>query len=182
MKNNIFDNKYLKPNKDVVLGKPETSRLICLLDPYFGQKNVVAFVTSILRDPKKQLEIIISYAKKLNLPVNFTSDDVNKKENEYYVWQSTWSKLLNRGIIVSPPIPAICLEDYYVGKENRKGKLINASPHFTGYAFDISGNNLNKIVEVLEFSKENNNEIKKLMKKYLIEHNNNCVHVDVNST
>lgn len=178
---NPFENKWLRLHKDVMLGTETTSFVICLLDKYFERAKTVAYVTSILRDPVKQLQIIIDYAKKYKLPVNFTKTDVDTKTNaRYYVWQHTWSKLLSLGVIISPPRPAICLEDYIVGGVNKKGAIIMPSPHFTGKAFDIGGGKegvLNKL-EILK-NAMSDQEIRSLIKRYLIEHNNNCIHIDV---
>lgn len=178
MRVDIFSNRWLVVKKGVKEGSFETSQVIVFLDRFF--ESCKSYVTSILRDPKDQLRIIIDYAKKLKVPVDFTENDFDVKIGDRYIWQKTWSRLLNLGVIISPPRPAVCLEDYIRGGVNMKGKVINASPHFTGYAFDISGQNLDKIIKVIEKAKLEDQNLKILIKNYLVEHNNNCVHVDVN--
>lgn len=175
----IFKNKYLIVKRDVQLGSIETSKTIYLLDKFFGEEKYVAYVTSILRDPIKQLDLIISYAKKYNISVNFSKTDVDTKIGDLYIWQDVWSRLLEIGVIISPPRDAICLRDYIRNGINKKGQLIKASPHFTGYSFDIAGN-LTKIVGILNKAKSQDNALKFLIKNYLVEHQNGCIHVDVN--
>jgi hypothetical protein len=139
-------NKFLILNKGVVL-TPIIEPVIVALDEYFAAFNHVANVTSGLRNPDSQLKIIRDYLAKKGLKAAHNDAfiyDVDKKINdstygEIYAWQLGWSKLLNIGVIINPPIAAICLMDYIRSGVNKKGNLIHGSPHFKGTAFDIGG-------------------------------------------
>lgn len=95
-----------------------------------------------------------------------------------YGWQLLWSKLLNIGIIINPPIEAEVLFDYISGGVNKKGITIKESVHSKGLAFDISGgedhdpsNELARVKQALEAKLPG-------LKGYTLERKNNCLHVD----
>lgn len=155
-----------------------TDKVIEKLHPYF--KNIIATITSVLRDEKDQLRIITELGIKYNLlkhneTLNMSDLDIfNGKP--YFKWQIIWSKLLNLKIIVSPPIRAICLLDYIrPNGENMKGKYINPSPHYYGNSFDISGPDINSIYHAVLLAQKDGIGIKNV----LLERNNNAVHVDI---
>lgn len=178
------DNKFLIVKKGVVLTE-DIDPVIHELDAYFKAANVFAVVTSGLRDAAAQLRIIRSALTTRGIAKDYQDafDDIGKKieyeGEEVYAWQPGWSKLLNIGYIVNPPYPAKVLMDYIRpgSTENKKGKIIGATPHATGLAFDVGGgaNGLNDEIKVIESAK---GKIKGL-KGYLIERNNNAIHVDV---
>lgn len=187
IKMTAYNNKFLKVNKSVVL-TTTIEPVIIALDKYFEAEGKVAFVTSGLRDATSQLSIIRGYLAKTGLdkkyPEAITCQLNDKKQfgtKMIYAWQEGWSALLNKGIIINPPLPAECLMDYFRNGKNKKGQIIGSSPHFNGTAFDIGGG-----VDGVEGSVTNEWRIiskaladkVKGLKGLLLERNNNCVHVD----
>ncbi len=141
-----IDNKFLIVKPGVVL-TPVIEPVIARLDEYFKRANKVAYVTSGKRNPDGQLTIIRNYLENKGLkdgyPEAFTGgvDDklTHPKFGAIYNWQLGWSKLLNIGVIISPARTAACLMDYMRNGINKKGLMINGSPHFAGTAFDVGG-------------------------------------------
>lgn len=170
--------------KDGVILTEHIRPVISALDEYFEKANVTAWVTSGLRRPEDQLRIIRNELNRRGLSQYYQDafEDIGKKitfeGEEVYGWQPGWSKLLSVGFIVNPPYPAKCLMDYFRpgSDENRKGKIIGDSPHTRGTAFDISGgaDGLKNETEVVHKAM---GKVKGL-KGYLIERNQNCLHVD----
>lgn len=170
---------------DGVKKTPAIVRSAELLDAYFDGEP--SWITSGLRLPSDQIEIIIQKLKRHNLYNDFpelgTFDgfDLEHKfehEGEYiYWWQRGWSRLLNVSDIVNPPYPAIVLYDYFRpgSQENKKGKLIDISPHQRGIAFDIGGGErlLDKAKCVMRANQEN----KCFITDYLVERVNNAIHI-----
>lgn len=177
-------NKFLLIKDGVVLTE-HIRPVIERLDPFFEAANLIAWVTSGLRRPEDQLRIIRNELNRRELSQFFQDafDDIGKKIDykgeEVYAWQLGWSKLLNEGFIVNPPYPAVALMDYFRpgSKENRKGKMIGDSPHTRGTAFDISGGKDGVTNEAIVLEHAMKAEVQGL-KGYLIERNQNCVHVD----
>jgi hypothetical protein len=140
------ENQFLIVNKGVVM-TPIIEPVIVALDEYFREANKKAYVTSGLRNPESQLTIIRSYLKNKGYEKHFPDAfayEVDKmvedpKHGEIYAWQLGWSKLLNIGVIINPPKLSYPLMDYFRNGINKKGVLINGSPHFKGTAFDIGG-------------------------------------------
>lgn len=185
------ENKWLtlKPGATVVL-TTIMEPVICLLDPWFEKFNHHAFVTSGKRTVEEQLDTVKKYARLHNVDVEFPNilkAELNAKQQlagkSVYQWQPAWSRLLNMGVIIAPPIDAECLFDYYHPNHpgiNKKGLVIKASEHYCTTdvnPFDIGGaadgvNNEKVIVAAALNSKEIPGMI-----DYLIERNNNCVHV-----
>jgi len=179
------DNKFLKVRDGVVL-TPVIEPVIIALDKYFEKANCIAWVTSGLRSADDQLRIIRNELIKRKLDVKY-SDAISKGVNDkiihdgksIYAWQLGWSALLNAGFIVNPPMPAICLMDYISNGVNKKGMLINASPHFNGTAFNVGGGpdgiSGTVINELAIIQKALNDKLKGL-KSILAERNNNAIH------
>lgn len=179
------DNKFLKLRDGVIL-TPATEPVIIALDKYFEKANTVAWVTSVKRTADDQLRIIRGELVKRKMDTKYpdaiskgVNDKVTVDGKQYYAWQWGWSALLNVGFIVNPPIASICLMDYISGGVNKKGQLINTSPHIAGLAFNvgggadgISGNVTNELAII---QKALDDKLKGL-KSILAERNNNAVH------
>lgn len=177
------DNKFLKVLPTVVL-TPVIEPVIIALDPYFEKAGLTAVVTSGKRDEEGQLRIIREYLKEKGLQAKYPetmTGDVNSKitweGQEVYSWQPGWSALLNAGIIINPPIRAICLLNYVNSQGvNRKGQFIEASNHIPGKAFNVGGgtNGLNdEVAVIIEAIKH----IPQIV-SYVVERNNNALHIN----
>ena len=181
-------NKFLKIKEGVIL-TPVIEPVIIALDKYFEAANCPARVTSGLRLAEDQLRIIRGYIASKGLSNQYL-DAINKglkdkiefNGQQVYAWQPGWSALLNKGVIINPPIAAICLMDY-INKYgvNRKGQIIQTSVHFKGIAFDIGGGpdgisgTITNELSVLQKAKADN---LKGLKGFLPERENNALHCD----
>lgn len=193
-----LQNKWLVVREGVIL-TDVIDPVILQLDPFFEQAQLKAFVTSGLRDAQHQLGIILNLADKNSLneelfyngligsPIDFKVKWSSAPLQNTYWWQPIWSALLNRGVIVNPPLAAETLMDYYRKDEltgklvlyKSAGYLIQPSPHFNGTAFDVGGGNdkdiSNELAVIREATKDGGI---KGFKGLVVERNNNCVHVD----
>ena len=122
------------------------------------------------------------------------------KELQVYLWQQSWSALLMKGIVVNPPLAAVCLEHYIrPTSEDMFMKIMYASPHikelptaeqikdgdFVPCPIDFSaridrGTNaervdLNGVVEILTTAKKAGAGIRFIKP----EPQNVCVHIDL---
>jgi hypothetical protein len=172
MKWTAYSNKNLLVPETVGLNERLNS-VLCAIDKYWppaGEK-----VTSGTRSPEDSLRIIRTYLKSKDLarlyPEALTCKIDAKATTGWYVWQNAWSHLLNKGVIINPPLPAECLMDYMRDGVNRKGRVIGQSPHIRGTAFDISGTDSLTIVKRLVEDK--------MIRGYLLERENNCIHCDI---
>ena len=169
---------------------PSISRTLELMDKYFdGEPSVI---TSGLRTQQDQISIIMQKLIRHKKDVEFKefvwgveqrshpadTVHVDELDRDLFWWQRAWSRLLNMGDIVNPPLPAEVLFDYYRpgSTNNKKGEIIQISPHQRGLAFDIGGGDdlLGKskcVVKAVE-SREC------FISNFLIEKINNAVHVD----
>jgi hypothetical protein len=181
-KNNVF----LKVKPGVVL-TPVIEPVICEMESDFKKANLYAFVTSGLRDAYSQLAIVKKYLKVKGLdklyPETMACTNPTDMYGGHYVWQLAWSHLLNVGVIINPPLAAVCLMDYYGpnGKgSNRKGKVIGQTPHAKGISFDIggAGGEDSTIKDELVVVKAAFKRKLKGMISFLPEHNNNAIHID----
>lgn len=177
-------NKFLIVWEGVVLN-PLLDGIIHRLDPVFEKAGRIAYVTSGVRLPEDQLRIIRYYVKRNGIQDEFIANAtvtgmVDWNARRIFGWQLAWSKLLNAGVIINPPVAAQCLLDY-VNKAgvNKKGQIIPPSVHFRGMAFDIGGgsNSIADETEILTAAMAGGAfpEIKGLVP----ERENNCLHVDV---
>lgn len=185
---NPENNKFLRLKPGVVRTYA-TDIVIVKLDPYFEEKNHVAYVTSILRLPEDQLRIIQAYAKQYGVDKEFPeviNCEVNSKLlvniQEVYKWQRAWSRLLNKGVIINPPIAAECLFDYYKNGVNKKGEIIQPSTHFYGTAMDIGGmggedKTPNDELEIISGAMARDQNLG--ITSFLLERQNNCLHCNV---
>ena len=175
------NNKWLIVNEGVAL-TASIEPVIVALDKYFEKHNLKAFVTSGLRDPKDQLNVIRQYLRRKGLDVKYPDAMAcaveDKNADGSYVWQMAWSNLLSVGLIINPPLRAICLMDYIRNGKNRKGQWINQTPHASGKSFDIGGG-ANKIFDEAVVLDEalGEGQIPGL-KGILKEGENNAIHID----
>lgn len=180
-----LSNTHLVVNRSVELTE-HIDPVIADLDIYFSSENLHARVTSGKRNPESQLRIIRTALVNNRLADHYQEafEDINSRTiwegKDVYSWQPGWSKLLNIGFIVNPPLPAVCLMDYYRpgSTTNRKGQVINPSPHFNGTAFDISGGADGIGREAAVIAKAFGEKKVRGLRGYLLERNQNCVHVD----
>jgi hypothetical protein len=178
------ENEFLIVGPGVIL-TPTIEPVIVGLDDYYRAENKKAYVTSGLRYPLNQLQIIRSYIEKKGLKAQFPelfTKGVNDKiiHDEFgliYTWQMGWSKLLNIGVIINPPIAAACLMDYIRNGINKKGLVIQGSPHFKGSAFDIGGGPNGITDELGPIQKAQADKLPGLV-GILPERENNAIHVD----
>jgi hypothetical protein len=181
-----MQNKYLILGRSVIR-TPATDPIIARLDPYFGAADHQAFITSVLRDPAAQLRLIQDFCRVKNIAKDYCEvltatigGMMQWNGRSVYEWQPGWSRLLNIGLIVSPPRPAEALLDYFKDGINKKGLIIPASEHFLGTAFDISGRGgLNPTIEdeikVVKTAMTTDPNLG--IRNYTIERNNNCLHI-----
>lgn len=182
---NAEDNKFLRVKNKSVLLNEIIEPVIVYLDKYFEAANLKATVTSGERTSECQLDIIRQYAIRYKVDEEYPDildcsvlgktivDGV-----KYFAWQHAWSRLLNLGVIINPPLPAKCLFDYWRGSVNKKGTIIGYSPHYWGKAFDIGGGLDHDISNEIEVVQKALNDKVQGLKGYLAERKNNCVHVD----
>lgn len=178
--------KWLK-YQDNVKKTPAIARAVDLLDPYF--EGEPSEISSGWRAPEDQLRIIMEKAERHKIENDFdefkrqgfTFPDVvvSIDGKPLFWWQRTWSKLLSIGDIVNPPIPAECLFDYVRpgDTENKKGTIIQISPHQRGLAFDVAGGQ--SLTEKAKRVMHAKQEGLAFIQNFLVEHVNNAVHVDV---
>lgn len=162
-----------------VVRTPETDKVICNLDARFAMKGIRGTVTSIKRTAEKQLEIIKDLCDDHKVRIDAdckVKDQVMFGSRLVYAWQVAWSRLLNKGVIVNPPLAAEVLFDYFVGGENRIGKIIQPSPHFKGKSFDIGARD--NFDEKLDVVKEASKDRSCGIRAVTVERKNNCIHVD----
>lgn len=179
-------NIYLIVKPGVVL-TPVIDTVIAGAEYFFKEAELFAFVTSGLRDAHDQLRIVKNYLKVKGLnklyPQVMACNNPMDKAGQYYVWQLAWSHLLNAGVVINPPLAAECLMDYYgpTGKgPNKKGKIINQTPHANGVCFDIGGAGgedatIKDELEVMQYAMKVGIPG---LENILPEHNNNCIHCD----
>jgi hypothetical protein len=179
-----YQNKnLLVPNKDGFKFQGREYRKIELtleldlvlynIDKYWPPVSEI--VTSGVRVPEDSLRIIRQYLTSKSLakqyPEAMSCQILEKYSNGQYLWQMGWSALLNKGVIINPPMAAICLMDYIRDGINKKGQIIGQSPHVKKKAFDLSGTDSLVIVKRLVEDK--------MIKSYLLERENNCIHCDI---
>lgn len=181
-----YDNRWLTVGKHSgVRLTPIIEPVIIALDPFFEAAGLKAVVTSGERTSGDQLAIIRKYATMYNVEKEFpeilTCGVLDKIDfgpsGKIATWQRAWSRLLNKGIIVNPPLPAACLFDYVREGVNKKGQVINHSPHYYGKAFDIGGGIDHDPTNELSVIKAAMGHVKGL-KGYLLERKQNCLHID----
>lgn len=178
-----INNKFLLVRPGVILTE-HIDPVIFALDEYFKQANLKSYVTSGLRQSEDQLRIIRTELTRRGLAGEFQEafESITSKTKfegeEVYCWQPGWSKLLNLGFIVNPPYTAKVLMDYFRpgSTSNSKGRTIGQSPHTSGRAFDIGGGP-DGLANELKVIEQANGKVKGL-KGYLLERNQNCLHVD----
>ncbi len=179
----VAQNKFLKVKRGVMLNEV-IEPVIAYLDFEFEAGRVYGLVTRGESGAEEQLEIIRDYAATYGIQEEFPEiissrvmEKMNYDDKKIYTWQRAWSRLLHQGIIISPPMRAVCLFDYLLPSgENMKGKEMGISQHFFGKAFDIeSPSCLVKVMEVLSIAIE-----KKLpgLKSFSQERAGGCLHIN----
>ena len=166
---------------------PAITRTVELLEPYFEKES--SEITSGLRSPEDQIRIIAEKMKRYGIYEDFPEFDLHRdsdpgfgievEDEVLYFWQRGWSKLLNIGDIINPPLAAKCIYDYFRpgNQENKKGNIIQISPHQRGLAFDIGGgtNLMEKAKRVMRAYQEGH----AFITDYLQERINNAIHIGV---
>jgi len=178
------ENKFLIVKDNVKLND-KLDAAIVKFDKVFEKANHKAYVTSGIRTAEDQLRIIKDYCTRKGIKDDFIKDakvdsKVQYDNEEIYSWQLAWSKLLNAGIIINPPIKAKLLLSY-IGKngKERKGDYFNPSPHFFERSFDIGGgadsieNEKDIVIEAIK-----KGELA-MVKSFVVERQNNCLHIDI---
>lgn len=180
-------NKFLRVRPDVVLTEI-TEPVVCALDPFFGEKEHYGWVTSGKRDVEKQLAIIKNYAHLKTVDKEFPDvlgvglyDKVTygPKEMEVFAWQPAWSRLLQDGVMISPPITCAALFDYVHPTKGliTAGTVRPASEHFCEgpiHCFDIGGaSGLKEEIIIVTGAKQ---QIPAIV-DFLIEHENDALHI-----
>ena len=159
-----------------------TDPVIAKLQVIFTEKKFTAWVTSILRTPGAQLNLITRDAQDHGIiPKNKTlnmGDTMIFNGKTYPIWQVVWSTLLNKGVIINPPVSAIVLMDYIRDGVNKKGWVIPPSPHSSGKAFDIGGFNAENTIDAC-FALLTSVKEQVGIKDILLEPVNHCCHSDV---
>lgn len=178
------ENKFLIVKSGVKM-TDEAEPTICALDKCFEEAGKKGLVTSVLRDSDDQLEIVRMYLKNKGLKDKYSDaftkglhDKVSSDHGEIYSWQLGWSNLLNIGVIINPPLEAICLLDYIRDGVNKKWKLIHMTPHVTRRCVDIGGRE-NGVMDELAIVKKAMVDKKIFIRGYLLERENNCLHLDI---
>lgn len=181
----IDENNFLLIRRGVRLTST-IEPVIIALDKYFAEVELTAWVTSGERTLGDQLAIIRQYSSRYGVDKEFkeilTCDVMDKIDfgngKKIFTWQRAWSRLLNIGVIVNPPLPAKPLFDYIRNGVNRKGIEIGYSPHYYGKAFDVGGGLDHNIANELAVIEKAFKDGLKGMKGFLAERKNNAIHVD----
>lgn len=180
----VFKNEWLMVRRGVRM-TPHIEPVILALDAYFKDANLKATVTSGERTSGDQLTIIRNYSETFKVDVEFPEiktcgvlDKIDFGTEKIFTWARAWSRLLNKGIIINPPLDAKCLFDYIRDGKNKKCQIIGKSPHYYGKAFDIGGGMDHDPTNELEVIKGAMGKVRGL-KGYLLERKQNCLHVDV---
>lgn len=169
------NNKYLKVKEKVVLTEL-LDNAIFKLDNYF--KDYPRYVTSGLRSKSAQMRIILEKAKFKSMHCLFDERDYDLKVSDIYIWQSTWSRLLDMGYIINPPNTA-----KYIGDNLKyKGRVIQVSTHIEpGNAFDIGaskGIEMDTVQGIINYAMTK----EQCIKSFKTEDVNNCFHINIKET
>lgn len=175
--------------RDGVQTTPTIVRAAEAIDPFF--EGETSYITSGLRTAEEQLQIIVEKVERYGVGGAFeeyqlmagNAPDAKLKVDgkELYWWQRAWSKLLNIGDIVNPPLPAEVLFDYFPPgsyvRINKKGQIIGISVHMKGHAIDIGGGpNLHEKAKRVLHAHQSG---KAFIQSFLIERVNNAVHINL---
>ncbi len=167
------ENKNLIVKKGVLLSD-KLDECIFKLDYYF--RDYPREVTSGLRTKDGQLKEIIKKANEEHLAIVFCQYDFDCQESGIYIWQATWSKLLDKGYIINPPNTA-----KYIG-DNPKyvGRTIQVSTHIDpGNAFDVGAPTQlerDNIAGIINFAMAKEPG---LIRSFTEEPKNGCFHINI---
>jgi hypothetical protein len=140
--------EYEMLERESLGGHPNRRLSYIMLKPYLPPGTRM---TSGYREPQKQLDLIVRFARNFNIPV-----PANVSVEDESSWQGIWQAVRARGIIIASP---------------------TTTPHGREEAvFDLSGADLDAINQGLLRAKD-----KGLItyRNIIIERKNNCVHVEV---
>lgn len=175
------NNQWLIVNPDVKM-TPIIEPVIIGMEEICKRLGIKMYVTAGERDSVDQLNTVRKYCKRYKVDAEFpeilTCKFTDKLADGTYTWQKPWSRLLNTGIIINPPMPAICLFDYIRDGVNKKGKQIGHSPHYYKRAYDVGGGIDHDITNELPVVQLAMKEKLPGLVGYLPERKNNCIHID----
>ena len=196
----------VKKNDSVQLDPYQQWIINTWIDPLLP--DLIGVVTRAHVDPQGQLDVIAMYADRLGVRYPEFSDhdvhnmcdvEINGVIEHTYGWRRTWGALLNRGIIINPPLASIVPFDYVRDGVNKKGTLILGSPHikplnedpkvkpcpmdFSAKFYELKDTKRERVIlldikhteALLHQAKLNGAPIRNIV----VEHNNGCVHVDM---
>ena len=182
------NNKYLTVQNGVKLTE-SLDKVIFTLDDYFKDKEYQ--VSSGLRSKNSQLHIICKIAKEKKIPIFFNENDYDMKVDGIYIWQVTWSKLLDLGFVINPPNTA----EYIGDNPSYKGRVLQVSTHIIpGNAFDISKyyqdictfqtKDLDTVSDIITYAIADwkNKGMQQLIKSVKPEPKNRCFHINTKET
>jgi hypothetical protein len=159
---------------------------IAQLDAAYKDRNISGLVSSGLRTPERQVDVIRGLAKDAGLEFDYL-DSMNLNSTTSYSgavvfqWQIVWSKLMSLMFDVNPPIAATLLMDRFIGGVNKRGKVYPPTEHSFGISFDIEGEyGGQQLLDIytnafLDAVKEN--EVPAII-SYTKEVKNNCLHLN----
>lgn len=180
-------NKFLIVKAGVVLN-PFLDDIAVKLDTLvFAPANHIAYITSGIRTGEDQLRIIRQYLLKkriadpyINAPAATLTSKIDWNGMRIYSWQLAWSKLLNAGIIINPPMEAEVLMDYVNSAGvNKKWQKIPPSIHFYGRALDIGGAANGISDETAIVKQAIADKLIPEITGIVIERENNCLHLNL---
>ncbi|MBX3606681.1 MAG: peptidoglycan-binding protein [Piscinibacter sp.] len=139
------------------------------LDAHFERAGMAVTLTSALRPPQDQLRLIRDQAIKRGIDRQYPSIHTATVEN-VDSWLGAWDELLHtHKYVINPPVAAT---------SRLTGKRYSPSPHTTGFAFDLSGSDLDRIAAVVSgYCREGG-----AVRQILIERRNNAVHVGLDAS
>jgi hypothetical protein len=183
---------YIKPDVDLTDKQRER---VASLEKYFAEANLQVTLTSGRRTQWGQIAVIRKLALDAGiqsdafytdfLKERFVSDMIRwddvQGQRLVYWWAPVWSKCLNLGLIVNPPIKALCLEHSFRNDgTDRYMDIIAASPHLDprGTCIDLSAGK--------DYSPNNELAVLNIARQYtscailniVVERKQNCIHVD----
>lgn len=156
------------------------------LDTAYKVRNISGEISSGLRTPEHQVDVIRGIAKDASLKYDYLDSMTLQTTTLFgaatvFQWQVVWSKLMSLMYDVNPPIAATLLMDRIVGGVNKKGKVYPPTQHSFGISFDVegefNGEQLLNIYTNALVDAMNEGEVSSIV-SYTKEVKNNCLHVN----